>query len=257
MAVVVGPSLEDAGLLGAAKGLEFAAGMDEDAGLDGGDGVAIVDGRGGLPGEAEVTGALEVDAPAAAFDAGGAKDFAVGELDGFVFYGAEDAVGEAAGFGPGFAVVVRGEHHAPPSGGAGADFVEEEKRAVGGLEEDGVPARETVGGGLDAVGELDGRGPVVGFVNGRPDADVGRALAGAAEPGGDEVIAGFGDGGGVAFGEGSGFVDEFGFEEGGLGGRLVWAFRERVERSTKIQHPSTREAPSSKRQRGWVHMGRS
>ncbi len=70
------------------------------------------------------------------------EDGVVVELERFVFDGAEDAVGEAGGFGPGFAVVFAGFEFAPPHGlGRGADFVEEDEWAVFGLEEDGVPGR--------------------------------------------------------------------------------------------------------------------
>lgn len=91
------------------------------------------------------------------------------------------------------------------------------------MEEDGVPcgvAGFALGaGGLDAVGDFDWGGPAAVFETGEPDGDVGVFLSGATEPCGDEACRGFGDGGGVAGGEGCGFVEEFLFEErvGGLG----------------------------------------
>src|SRR5206468_7850212 len=124
------------------------------------------------------------------FRAAGAKDVAIGKLHGFVFDRTEDAIGQAARLRPGLATVGGSHPHPPPRAGAGADFVEEHQRPGLWLEQDRIPARVTIGGGLDAVGDLDRRGPLAGYVARKPDADVWGAFASPPEPGRHKTVLG-------------------------------------------------------------------
>lgn len=159
--------------------------------MDGGDGDSVVEGADFAPRFSLIGSELEVGCPAAGtvggFVAGRAEDIAVRELDGFIFDGAEEAVGEASGWGPRGAAVVAGFEFAPPFFGAGADFVEEHEGAVVGLEEHGIPGGESGSVRLDSVGGLLGGGPFSVREAGGPDADIGVAFAGAPEPSGDEA----------------------------------------------------------------------
>ena len=90
-----------------------------------------------------------------------------------------------------------------------AGFIEEEQRTVGRLKEHGIETGETLAIGAHAIGDFDGRRPLAVALAREPDADVGRAFAGAAEPRGDEPALRLHDGRGVAAWEWGGFEDEF------------------------------------------------
>ena len=231
-AAVVTADLKHAVLPGAAEGEQFVAAQEEDAGLDGLDLFAIVQRRGALPGFAEVAGALEVSGPSflfffaggLGFLAGGAEDAAVWELDGFVFDGAEDAFWQAMRVCPSLTTVGGGGEHAPPGLGGGPCFVKQHQGAVFWLEQDGVPGGVADDGAiaegvLDAVGDLDARGPLACNLARDPDADIGIFFVGATEPGGDEAGGGFGECASVNLRVGAGVVNELGCHDwAGWGG---------------------------------------
>lgn len=119
------------------------------------------------------------------------------------------------GLRPGARFVVADEAGAGPGAGVGSEFVVQPEVAVGGVEEDRVPAGDV---GL-AYEEIRG-GPLVGLIGGaarRPYGGVGGALGCSSEPCGEEIaVAQFDDGGCVCGGEGGGGEDEFLRGVGGL-----------------------------------------
>src|SRR5690242_19957172 len=98
--------------------------------------------------------------PSMIFGAAAAENVAVGQLHGFVLDRAENAIGQAHRLGPGFAVVLRSFHHAPPGGRLGTDFVEEKQWTVSWLKQDRIPAGEPVGFKTDAIRNFHWRRPL-------------------------------------------------------------------------------------------------
>ncbi len=110
-----------------------------------------------------------------------------GRITGLFLIGPSTGDGRRVGVAPGPAAVRRGLHHAPPRSRRGADLVEQPQRLARRREEHGVPRGMPRAVRLHAVRHLDGCRPAPRFEPRHPDADIGRALARAAEPGGHEA----------------------------------------------------------------------
>ena len=136
--------------------------------------------------------ALEVHAPLARLlrrlGARRAEERPVGQPHRLVLDRAENAVRQPGRFAPRPAVVAGCARHAPPALRTRPDLIEQRQRAGSSLEQHGIPAGMARAVGLHAVGNLDRRTPLAADVAREPDADVGRALARAAEPGGHESV---------------------------------------------------------------------
>ena len=89
---------------------------------------------------------------------------------------------------PRAAPVNRALDHAPPVS-SGTNFVEKKKRPLGHLQQHRVPGTIASAVGLEAIGDLDRLLPMTFDVSCEPYPDVGIALAGAAEPGRDQIPA--------------------------------------------------------------------
>src|SRR5437899_1358560 len=115
-----------------------------------------------------------------------------------VLDGAEKARGEMVRWRPGVRFVVADEAGAGPGAGVGSEFVVEPQFAVGGVEEDRIPA-----GDVGLANEEIWGGPLIGGAARGPYGGVGSALGCSSEPCGEEIaVAEFDDGGCVCGGEG-------------------------------------------------------
>jgi hypothetical protein len=114
---------------------------------------------------------------------------------------------------PGVRFVVADEAGAGPGASVGSEFVVRPEFAVGGVEEDWVPA-----GDVGLANEEIGGGPLIGGAARGPDGGVGSALGCSSEPCGEEIaVAQFDDCGCVRGGEGGCGEDEFLRCWGGVG----------------------------------------
>ena len=112
-----------------------------------------------------------------AFDGCSADDGTVVQDERLVLDGAEKASGEMIGWRPGVRFVVADEAGAGPGTGVGSEFVVEPEFAVGGVEEDWVPA-----GDIGLANEQIGCGPLIGCAARGPYGGVGSALGCSSEP---------------------------------------------------------------------------
>ena len=160
---------------------------------------------------AHVVAILEVEFPSVPLVAGG-RDEATLVEDGFLFDGDVKAVGQLLAAAPCLAAIFRAHHPSFPASHVGTDFEIEQEFAGGEFVEHGVPACFAVVAAEDAVGHHLRLRPLLCTFRlaTHPDAHVGIALFRATEIGGHQVaLARLHDAGGVAFGEGSSFVEEF------------------------------------------------
>src|SRR5581483_8156356 len=138
------------------------------------------------PCPAEIGGSFEVNAPARILGACGAQQIAVEELNGFVFDGAQDSIGQSGRIAPGLAHVCRGSEHTPPFARAWTDLVEEKQWTIGGLKEDWIPTGLPFAIGLDSVRHFHNFRPFPFNLARDPDSHIRRPLVLPAEPGTDQ-----------------------------------------------------------------------
>lgn len=134
-----------------------------------------------------------------AFDGGAADDRAVVEDERLVFDWAEKACEEMVGLRPGVGFVGADEAGAGPCADVRSEFVVQPEFAVGGVEENWIPAGDVGFANQDIRGR-----PLIGGAARGPDCGVGSALGCSSEPCGEEIaVRQFDDGGCVCGGEGS------------------------------------------------------
>src|SRR5258706_1743434 len=127
-------------------------------------------------------------APSIIFSAAGAENVAIGELNWLVLDRTENAIGQAAWFGPMLSTIIRLNQHAQPSRWPRPNFVEEQERPRFWLKKNRIPARKALLRRLHPVGNLDGRCPCSAFVPRRPDAYILVLFARSAKPGRDQAL---------------------------------------------------------------------
>src|SRR5579859_7740333 len=230
LTAILGPGFKYFAVARPAHGLKFAVFVDENAGLNRAQILAFVDRFGGRPSLTAIGAALEVNAPTIVFGAGPRENVAIRQLHGFILDRPDDTVGQAVGVRPGFAEIVGSLEHAPPFARIGADFVEEEQRAVFRTEQHWVPARQAVLSRLLAGRRFNWLRPLSVEMARKPNADARILFVLSAEPCGDEPRFRFDKGRSVTTGERRFLEDEFlGYDPGVRG-------TSRRERDTHCSH---------------------